>query len=124
MNMTRNRNTPRSPLIQQLQSRCIERLGQRFRQMLDHIDDVFFDLADGAASSDHQNEYFQAMRELRMQRETIEAAFKNLLADTFISPAQKTETSEEDWRIPGDVKVAVEEMASRVRNRCNCTASG
>lgn len=117
MNMTRNRNTPRSPLIQQLQSRCIERLGQRFRQMLDHIDDVFFDLADGAASSDHQNEYFQAMRELRMQRETIEAAFKNLLADTFISPAQKTDTSEEDWRIPGDVKVAVEEMASRVRNQ-------
>lgn len=119
MAITRNRSTPRSPLIQQLQVRCVERLGHRFRQMLDHIDDVFFDLADGASSSDHQNEYFQAMRELRMQRETLETLFRLSINDAFLPPENTAPPAETDtdWRTPVDIKVAVEEMAARSRNQ-------
>lgn len=120
MVLTRTRNIPRSLRLQQLQSRCVERLGLRLRQMLDHIDDVFFDLADGAASNDSQNEYFQAMREVRMQRDSIESSFKAMLADGFTGDHHENDRSESNpakGSLPADITVAVDAMATRVRTQ-------
>lgn len=117
MAITRIRSTPRSARLHQLQTRCVDRLGQRFRVMLDHIDDVFFDLADGAASSDHQNEYFQAMREMRMQREYLESRFKSNLSSIFLPPDEREHEDDDNASISADVRIAVTEMAARIRNQ-------
>lgn len=115
MLLTRTRNLPRSLRLQQLQTRCIERLGHQLRHMLDHVDDVFFDLADGAVSNDSQNEYFQAMREVRLQRETLENSFKVLLANEFIGDFHENADENAIDQIPADISIAVDAMAHRIR---------
>lgn len=119
MNDLRNRITFKSPLIKQLQQRTVERFCARLRQMLDRIDDVFFSLADNASNNDHQNEYFQAMRQLRMQRGEIELYFKKLLIDGFL----RLENGPNQWQTDNeaeevlDVRLAVDEMTRRAREQ-------
>lgn len=117
MAFTRTRNVPRSSRLQKLQARCVERLGHRLRLMLDHIDDVFFDLADGAISDDHQNEYFQAMREVRMRRDNIESHFRAALANAFLDDESPREDEGVRADLPADIIVAVDAMASRMRSQ-------
>lgn len=115
MPLTRNRNLPRSLRLQQLQTRCVERLGHQLRQMLDHVDDVYFDLADGAASDDLQNEYFHALRQVRLQRETIETSFRVFLAGEFIGDIHEHGDKSSPLALPEDVSVAIDAMAQRMR---------
>lgn len=50
--------------------------------MMNGIDDVFFDMANKAGNNAEQNQYFDAMRELRLHRETLEKTF----AEEIIKP--------------------------------------
>ncbi|MDA0824309.1 MAG: DUF1631 domain-containing protein [Proteobacteria bacterium] len=45
------------------------------KTVLDKVDDTFFELANKADSSQRRNVYFDAMRELRLKRDTIERSF-------------------------------------------------
>ncbi|HHJ80112.1 MAG TPA: DUF1631 family protein, partial [Candidatus Tenderia electrophaga] len=53
------------------------------QRMLDNADDILFDLADKAKSDQDQNNYFDAMRELRMTRKILESNFQNYLNANF-----------------------------------------
>ncbi len=61
------------------------------QRMLDNADDILFELADKALSDQEQNNYFDAMRELRITRQTLESSFRNHLNSNFdkfqVSPA-------------------------------------
>lgn len=103
-------------MLQQLQTQCVDRLMQRFRSMLEHIDDVFFDLADNAASDQHQNEYFHAMHELRLYRGDIERGFRSELQQAFVAP-EKNRNAGADWVAEDELRLATDELASRLRNR-------
>lgn len=52
-----------------------ERLPTLLKLVLDKVDDAFFDLANKADSSQRQQIFFDAMRELRLKRTELEAAF-------------------------------------------------
>lgn len=47
-------------------------LKEGLRLSFDAIDDAFFDLANNARNNNEQNRYFEAMRELRLRRKSIE----------------------------------------------------
>ncbi len=53
------------------------------QRMLDNADDILFELADKALSDQEQNNYFDAMRELRITRQTLETGFGNHLNANF-----------------------------------------
>jgi hypothetical protein len=50
-------------------------LPEALKTVLDKVDDTFFDLANKADNSQRQNLYFDAMRELRLKRDSIERSF-------------------------------------------------
>lgn len=58
-------------------------LSARVVAVLDDVDDTLFDMADEAANAKEQHLYFDSMRELRVQRENIEAAFTQAFSDEF-----------------------------------------
>lgn len=58
-------------------------LSTRVVAVLDDVDDTLFDMADDAANAKEQHAYFDSMRELRVQRENIEAAFTQAFRDEF-----------------------------------------
>lgn len=53
-------------------------------EMLDQADDILFDLANKAESNAAQQLYFDAMRNVRLQRTAIEAGFANAMAEVFV----------------------------------------
>lgn len=59
----------------------------QFRQILDHFfaraDDALFDLSEKATSNQEQSTYFDAMRELRMQRRELTLSFQQWLSRAF-----------------------------------------
>ena len=50
----------------------MDSLKEGLRLAFDAIDDAFFDLANNARNNNEQNRYFEAMRELRLRRKSIE----------------------------------------------------
>ena len=58
-------------------------LSARVVAVLDDVDDTLFDMADEAANAKEQHVYFDSMRELRVQRDNIEAAFARAFNDEF-----------------------------------------
>ena len=58
-------------------------LMQRLKVFFDKADDSLFELADKAHSNQEQNLYFDSMREVRVQRMSIEKRFSDALDDAF-----------------------------------------
>jgi len=71
-------------------------LSTLLQRMLDNADDALFELADKAESDQDQNSYFDAMRELRLTRQSLEGGFREQLKGSFNTflraPAAQTET--------------------------------
>lgn len=67
------------PRVQQLVTACrshiAETLPRLMQELFEHIDDELYQLADKSSSDVLQTRYFDAMRELRKLRDTIEQAF-------------------------------------------------
>lgn len=65
----------RGQLISRLREQLRDAFMQRIRVMLENVDDAFFARADKAESNQQQALYFEAMREVRLKRKSIEGDF-------------------------------------------------
>ncbi|MEQ6884515.1 DUF1631 domain-containing protein [Salicola sp. Rm-C-2C1-2] len=113
-----------------------DRAAVRFRTLLDAFfdsaDDALFDLSERSRSNAEQTTYFDAMRELRMQRQSMTLAFQQWLSRAFnegghFEPApgrhSEGESDLESLSLVDDddleEQVAVDNMIQRIRNRYN-----
>ncbi|MGE3391742.1 MAG: DUF1631 domain-containing protein [Gammaproteobacteria bacterium] len=75
------------PRASQLLGEChlltMKRVPDLLKGLLDKGDDTYFELANKADSSQRQQVYFDAMRELRLKRAQVENAFRASLKATF-----------------------------------------
>ncbi|MYL25689.1 MULTISPECIES: DUF1631 domain-containing protein [Halomonadaceae] len=111
-----------------------DRAAVRFRTLLDAFfdsaDDALFDLSERSRSNAEQTTYFDAMRELRMQRKSMTLAFQQWLSRAFnegghFEPApgrhSEGESDLESLSLVEDddleEQVAVDNMIQRIRNR-------
>ncbi len=79
---------------------------QLIEGMFDKLDDALFDLSNKADSNDLQTQYFDAMRVLRKERESLENGFQRRILGAF----------DEFWRL-GDISTARElESATDTEN--------
>lgn len=65
----------RGQLISRMREQLRDSFMQRIRVMLENVDDAFFARADKAESNQQQALYFEAMREVRLKRKSIEGDF-------------------------------------------------
>lgn len=79
-----------------IQTDAISSLMELLQSMFDGIDDSFFELANGARSNNEQNRFFEAMREIRIQRKGIENHFQIALANFFKTPPRLKQTATQD----------------------------
>ena len=56
----------------QLRDKAAQQLKQAMQALFDNADDTLFEMADRASSNSEQNAFFEAMRDLRLKRKTIE----------------------------------------------------
>ena len=74
-NVTRLVPARSEELLTECQRLASDRLPGSLKTVLDKVDDALFELANKADSSQRQNLYFDAMRELRLKRDSFEASF-------------------------------------------------
>jgi hypothetical protein len=70
-------------IIHQVRAKVSTDLSAYLQKLFDFADDELFNLADKAVNNCEQNVYFDAMREVRMQRRTIENNLLKALNDNF-----------------------------------------
>lgn len=107
-------------------------LAEALPGMMDRVDDSLFELAEKAENNTAQSFYFEAMREVRIQRSGIEAKFNAQLMEGIDSQLEKTSDSEgpaDPWELPTaglglvendelEESLAVTSMAAKIRNSC------
>lgn len=91
--------------LERVRERITERAGGLLADMLDGADDTLFDLAEKETDSE-RDRYFDAMRELRLQRGALETGFRQALGNLFL---ESTRTPDDRQRAAD--KVAVEDLA-------------
>ncbi len=69
--------------LKRVRELAIKELGVMLASLFDNADDALFELADKANSNADQTLYFDAMREVRIKRETMEALFNQKVAEGF-----------------------------------------
>lgn len=82
-NVSRLVPTRSTELLLECQKLASERLPSSLKTVLDQVDDALFELANKADNSQRQNLYFDAMRELRLKRDSIESRFINSFNKDF-----------------------------------------
>ncbi|AXA55713.1 DUF1631 domain-containing protein [Pseudomonas thivervalensis] len=84
----------RSPLARlpvillQVRDKAAQQLRLGLQGLFDNADDTLFEMADRARDDVEQNLYFEAMRDLRLKRKSIEREFIEQFFETFVSLAQ------------------------------------
>lgn len=66
-----------------VRDKAAQQLRQALQILLDNADDSLFEIADRATSNAEQNAFFEAMRDLRMKRRSIERSFLQQLFESF-----------------------------------------
>lgn len=80
-----------SPLVRlpvillQVRDKAAQQLRQGLQALFDNADDTLFEMADRARNDLEQNIFFQAMRDLRLKRKSIERFFFEQFFEAFIS---------------------------------------
>lgn len=114
--------------------RLRDKTSGRFRELLtaffDSADDALFDLSERAYSNADQTTYFDAMRELRMQRKSMTLTFQQWLTQAFneggrFEPVKNSgndaEADRDSLALVDDdsleEQVAIDNMIMRIRNR-------
>lgn len=69
--------------IEALRHKCQAVLVGQFAQALDELDDNLFELADEASTAKEQQIFFEAMHELRVRRQEMEARFEEFLLGAY-----------------------------------------
>jgi hypothetical protein len=127
--------TNRSPLARlpvillQVRDKAAQQLRLGLQGLFDNADDTLFEMADRARDDVEQNLYFEAMRDLRLKRKSIEREFIEQFFETFVSLAQydlthvtltpslapdsQTQRSQDEL----ERQLAVEAMVTRVLRR-------
>ena len=121
--------------LTQVRDKAAQQLKQALQGLFDSADDSLFEMADRATSNVEQNAFFEAMRDLRLKRKTIERGFLQKIFESFATLNQyeigKTplldavsfdglSLVQEDQL---EEAVAVDAMVSKVLNR-DCVALG
>lgn len=81
--------TPTSPVgrlpvaLIQVRDKAAQQLKQALQALFDNADDTLFQMADRATSNAEQNAFFEAMRDLRLKRKSIERGFLQKVFETF-----------------------------------------
>ncbi|KAB5617905.1 DUF1631 domain-containing protein [Pseudomonas putida] len=70
-------------VLLQVRDKAALHLRQGLRALFDNADDTLFEMADKACAGDQQHLYFEAMRDLRLKRKSIERAFLDIFHETF-----------------------------------------
>lgn len=79
------------PLVQQCRDLCLTATSGLLADMFASCDDLFFDLSSRASTNREQNLYFESMREVRLRKADVMAAFNRELGSMFEAVAQPAE---------------------------------
>ncbi|HBM65440.1 MAG TPA: DUF1631 domain-containing protein, partial [Pseudomonas sp.] len=75
-------------LLLQVRDKAALQLRQGLQDLFDNADDTLFEMADKAFDRGDQNLYFEAMRDLRLKRKSIERGFLDTFHDAFLRAGQ------------------------------------
>ncbi len=116
-------------VLLQVRDKAAQQLRQGLQQLFDNADDSLFEMSDRARNDVDQNVFFQAMRDLRLKRKSIERIFFEQFFDGFIHLTRYDAThtilsqpsfSEPHATLPSDEQErngAVEAMVNKVLNQ-------
>nr|MBF0681769.1 DUF1631 domain-containing protein [Pseudomonas sp.] len=112
-----------------VRDKAAQQLRQALQILLDNADDSLFEIADRATSNAEQNAFFEAMRDLRMKRRSIERGFLQQVFESFSrlnqheigKPAQSEDVSFDNLTLVQndelEESVAVDTMVTKVSSR-------
>ncbi|MBK5510238.1 DUF1631 domain-containing protein [Pseudomonas sp. TH15] len=116
-------------ILLQVRDKAAQLLRHGLQELFDNADDTLFEMADRARNDVEQNLFFEAMRDLRLKRKSIERGFLEQFFEAFVSLTQYDITHstlpqalafDANASLPNDDlerNVAVEAMVSKVLNR-------
>ncbi|MFT6905017.1 MAG: hypothetical protein ACJAS1_001671 [Oleiphilaceae bacterium] len=76
-------NAEAASRIEKIRHISARQLIEMLQNMFDGIDDSFFELANNARTNNEQNQFFEAMREIRIKRKSIESDFDESIRNLF-----------------------------------------
>ena len=135
LNKVSSPHSPNSPAgrlpvaLTHVRDKAAQQLKQTLQALFDNADDTLFEMADRATSNAEQNAFFEAMRELRLKRKTIERGFLQKVFESFatlnqyeIGKAPQLDVASVDSLslVNNDTleeTVALDSMVARVMNR-------
>ena len=86
---TANSSLARLPVVLlQVRDKAAQQLKDALQELFDNADDTLFEMADRAHNNSEQNTFFEAMRDLRLKRKSIERAFLDKFYDAFLRLGQ------------------------------------
>lgn len=115
--------------LTQVRDKAAQQLKLALQALFDNADDTLFEMADRAASNAEQNAFFEAMRDLRLKRKSIERGFLQKVFESFATlnqyeigkaPQLGTVSFESLSLVQDDVleeSVALDAMVARVISR-------
>ncbi|WP_137821084.1 DUF1631 domain-containing protein [Pseudomonas sp. D(2018)] len=89
LNKGATQQSPTSPVgrlpvaLIQVRDKVALQLKQTLQALFDNADDTLFEMADRATSNAEQNAFFEAMRDLRLKRKSIERTFLQKVFESF-----------------------------------------
>lgn len=69
--------------LMQVRDKAAQQLKQALQALFDNADDTLFEMADRSTSNAEQNTFFEAMRDLRLKRKSIERGFLHKVFESF-----------------------------------------
>jgi hypothetical protein len=75
-------------VLLQVRDKAAQQLKDALQALFDNADDTLFEMADRAASNSDQNTFFEAMRDLRLKRKSIERGFLDKFYEAFLTLGQ------------------------------------
>ncbi|WP_460416876.1 DUF1631 domain-containing protein [Pseudomonas sp. microsymbiont 2] len=110
-------------LLLQVRDKAALQLRQGLQALFDNADDTLFEMADKASGRLDQNLYFEAMRDLRLKRKSIERGFLDTFYDAFARIGQNDALASlvraqlAQGGVSLERSVAVQAMVDRVLSR-------
>ncbi len=110
-------------LLLQVRDKAALQLRQGLQALFDNADDTLFEMADKAVDRCDQNLYFEAMRDLRLKRKSIERGFLDTFYDAYARIgqvdllAQLAEAGNLRSKVQLERAAAIEGMVARVLSR-------
>jgi len=118
-------NTDSLELLNECRDLMTDRLSHGLSVMLNMADDILFDLVQKSGPSEHHY-YFNAMREVRLKRTSIEADFKENFSNLFSNSISMNINSDDsvseksaDKEIDIEESIALNATVGKVRHDCH-----